>query len=57
MCDRMPEGFNQRFTIAELVRLWQVAQLCEWDYDPHQWTEDQITDALGDGIMPTFDEE
>ena len=54
MCDRMPESFTQRFTIAELVRLWQVAQLCEWDYDPCWWTEDQIADALDDGIIPTW---
>ena len=57
MCNRMPDSFNQRFTIAELVRLWQVSYLCEWDYDPHEWSEDQIADALGDGIIPTFDEE
>lgn len=57
MCDRSPETFNQRFTIAELVRLWQVSYLCEWDIDPYQWSEKQIADALGDGIIPTFDEE
>lgn len=57
MCDRSPESFNQRFTIAELVRLWQVSYLCEWDIDPYQWSEEQIADALGDGIIPTFDEE
>lgn len=57
MCDRSPETFNQRFTIAELVRLWQVSYLCEWDLDPYQWSEEQIADALGDGIIPTFNEE
>ena len=57
MCDRSPESFNQRFTITELVRLWQVSYLCEWDYDPYQWSQEQIADALGDGIIPTFDEE
>ena len=57
MCDRSPETFNQRFTIAELVRLWQVSYLCDWDLDPYQWSEEQIADALGDGIIPTFDEE
>lgn len=57
MCDRSPETFNQRFTIAELVRLWQVSYMCDWDIDPYQWSEEQIADALGDGIIPTFDEE
>jgi len=56
MCDRSPETFNQRFTIAELVRLWQVSQLCEWDYYPDQWSAEQVEAALGDGAVPTFDE-
>lgn len=56
LCDRSPESFNERFTIAELVQLWAVARACDWDFDPHQWSEDQIEAALQEGEVPEFDD-
>lgn len=33
-----------------------LRRVCEWDFEPYQWSEEQIAAALGDGIIPTFDD-
>lgn len=52
--DSCRESFNQRYTVAELVRLVNCMMASGWDFSPDQWEQEQLTDALRYGIAPAF---
>lgn len=45
-CDWQREGFLERFTLPQLVKLFNACQLCGWDFFPDQWTDRQVRAAL-----------
>jgi len=54
--DRCREGFNQRFTILQLLMLAKACKASEWDFWPDQWDERQIEEAIRYGRVPTWGE-
>jgi hypothetical protein len=55
--DNCNESFNQRFSVAELVKLFDAYRGSEWDIPPDQWTVRQIVEALRDGRAPTWSDD
>ena len=53
--DRCDESFNDRFTLPELVRIWDAWAQCGFDYYPDQWSDRQVREALR-GIAPNWDD-
>jgi hypothetical protein len=53
---KCPQAFLDRFTAEELLQLWRMYHVCEYDIPPHQWTEEQINLALN-GIAPSWDDD
>ena len=48
------ESFNERWTPAELLALFEAYARSDWDIPPDQWTEEEIADALtGDAAVAT----
>ena len=43
------ESFNEQFTAAELMKLYEAYTRSEWDIPPDQWTPEEIEDALTGG--------
>jgi hypothetical protein len=53
--DCMREGFNESFTMGELITLHRSWMACGWDFYPDRdWTGKQVDRALR-GIVPTWD--
>jgi len=50
------EGFNDRFSARELVRIGKAYLACGWDFTPDQWTAKQVREALA-GKVPAWDED
>lgn len=53
--DMVNEEFNWRFTLTELVRIWDAWNQCGWDFYPDQWSDRQVREALR-GIAPDWDD-
>ena len=51
--DTLNESFNDRFTLPELVRIWDAWQQCGWDIYPDGWTDKQVREAIR-GIAPDW---
>jgi hypothetical protein len=54
--DGCREGFNERFSAPQLIKLWRAYKASDWDYAPDQWTPRQVREALR-GIPPQWDED
>ena len=53
--DQVNEEFNWRFTLPELVRIWDAWNQCGWDFYPDQWSDRQVREALR-GIAPDWND-
>jgi hypothetical protein len=51
--DQCRESFNERFTLPELVRIWDAWNQCGWTFYPDQWADRQVREALR-GIAPNW---
>ena len=51
------EDFNDRFSVAQLLKLGRAYRLCGWDIPPDRWTQRQIRDVIVRGIVPEWDGE
>lgn len=40
------EGFNDRFTLEQLVQIYRMYLASEWEILPNRWTPRQIKEAL-----------
>jgi hypothetical protein len=54
--DQCSEDFNCRFTLPELVRIWDAWNQCGWVFYPDQWSDRQVREALR-GVAPDWDDE
>ena len=55
--DSNNEGFNQRYTADELLRIVEVMTRCEWLFYPDQWSGPQVKAALQCAIAPRWDDQ
>jgi len=51
------ESFNEKFTIDELIKLYNAYMNAEWDFRPDEWTEEQIQSCLKYNRTPEWDED
>lgn len=54
LMDMNSESFNQQYTAEELVRIFQMCMISDWDFLPDQWEEKQVLEALN-GYIPQWD--
>jgi len=47
------EDFLDRYTVDELLQLYRMCLLSEWDVYPDEWTKRQVKEALL-GIVPQW---
>jgi hypothetical protein len=57
LCNNMSEGFNDCYTVEQLLRLWEGYRLCGWDFAPDAWEDFQVTAWLLGGELPRWDED
>lgn len=50
------DTFNETWTAAQLVAIYEAFQGSDWDITPDRWTERQINEAL-EGRAPTWDDD
>jgi hypothetical protein len=53
--DNCNGDFNDRWTIHELIQLYDAYERCGWDITPDRWSEEQVQAAL-QGTPPSFEE-
>jgi hypothetical protein len=54
--DSCNENFNQRFSPAQLLKLYDAYSACGWDITPDEWSVEQVSAALK-GIVPRWESE
>ena len=54
--DGTSEGFNDRYTAAELLRIFTAQLESAWDFSPDEWTSRQVREALA-GKPPRWDDQ
>lgn len=47
------ESFNDQYTLEELIQIYRMHLLSEWDFYPDEWTSRQVKEALK-GIPPKW---
>lgn len=52
--DYCNETLLQRYTIEELLKIYDAWMRSEWDFYPDQWTTRQLGDAIKKGRAPTW---
>lgn len=51
------ESFLQRFNTVALLQIHKAWCLSDWDFLPDCWTNQQIRDAIINGIPPKWDDQ